>query len=96
MTAYVIFIREKTLDQREMDIYAEKVPGTLPSIPIEMLAAYGRLEVFEGETPEGVVLFSFPTIEDAKTWYYSEAYQSAAEHRHAGATYRGFVVEGST
>ncbi|WP_454774817.1 DUF1330 domain-containing protein [Janthinobacterium tructae] len=96
MTAYVIFIREKTLDQREMDIYAEKVPGTLPSIPIEILAAYGRLEVFEGETPEGVVLFSFPTVEDAKTWYYSVAYQSAAAHRHAGARYRGFVVEGST
>lgn len=96
MTAYVIFIREKTLDQREMDIYAEKVPATLTSIPIEMLAAYGRLEVFEGETPEGVVLFSFPTVEDAKTWYYSEAYQSAAAHRHAGARYRGFVVEGST
>jgi uncharacterized protein (DUF1330 family) len=96
VTAYVIFIREKTLDQREMDIYAEKVPATLPSVPIEILAAYGRLEVFEGETPEGVVLFSFPTVEDAKTWYYSEAYQSAAKHRHAGATYRGFVVEGAT
>lgn len=96
MTAYVIFVREKTLDQREMDIYAEKVPATLPSIPFEMLAAYGRLEVFEGETPEGVVLFSFPTVEDAKTWYYSKAYQSAAAHRHAGARYRGFVVEGST
>lgn len=94
MTAYVIFIREKTLDQREMDIYAEKVPATLPSVPIQVLSAYGRLEVFEGETPEGVVLFSFPTLEDARAWYYSEAYQLAAKHRHAGATYRGFVVEG--
>lgn len=96
MTAYVVFIREKTLDQREMDIYAEMVPATLPSVPIQMLAAYGRLEAFEGETPEGVVLFSFPTVEDARAWYYSEAYQSAAKHRHAGATYRGFVVEGAT
>lgn len=94
MTAYVIFIRERTLDQREMDIYAEKVPATLPSVPIQMLSAYGRLEVFEGETPEGVVLFSFPTVEDSKAWYNSEAYQSAAKHRHAGATYRGFVIEG--
>ncbi|NIC28527.1 DUF1330 domain-containing protein [Serratia plymuthica] len=95
MTAYVIFIREKTIDQRELDIYAEKVPTTLPSVPIELLSAYGRLEVFEGEAPEGVVLFSFPTTEDAKAWYYSDAYQAAAKHRHAGATYRGFVVEGS-
>ncbi|WP_210639471.1 DUF1330 domain-containing protein [Pseudomonas sp. Tri1] len=94
MTAYVIFIREKTLDQREMDIYAEKVPATFPSVPVQLLSAYGHLEVFEGETPEGVVLFSFPTIEDARNWYYSEAYQLAAKHRHAGASYRGFVVEG--
>lgn len=94
MTAYVIFIREKTLDQGEMDIYADKVPATLPSVPIQMLAAYGRMEVFEGETPEGVVLFAFPSVEDARAWYYSDAYQAAAKHRHAGARYRGFVVEG--
>lgn len=96
MTAYVIFIREKTLDQQQLDIYAEKVPGTLPSVPIKLLSAYGRVDVFEGEPPEGVVLFSFPTVEDAKAWYYSEAYQAAAKHRHAGARYRGFVVEGVT
>jgi uncharacterized protein (DUF1330 family) len=94
MTAYVIFIREKTLDQQQLDIYAEKVPATLPSVPIQLLSAYGHIEVFEGETPEGVVLFSFPTVEDAKAWYHGEAYQAAAKHRHAGATYRGFVVEG--
>lgn len=94
MTAYVIFIREKTLDQGEMDIYADKVPATLPSMPIQMLSAYGRMEVFEGETPEGVVLFAFPSVEDARAWYYSDAYQAAAKHRHAGARYRGFVVEG--
>ncbi|MBB2803149.1 uncharacterized protein (DUF1330 family) [Xanthomonas arboricola] len=94
MTAYVIFIRERTLDQGEMDIYAELVPATLPRVPIQMLAAYGRLEVLEGDAPEGLVLFSFPTVEDATAWYHSDAYQSAARHRHAGATYRGFVVEG--
>lgn len=94
MPAYVIFIREKTLDQSEMDIYAEKVTSTLPSVPIQMLSAYSQLEVFEGEAPEGVVLFSFPTLEDARNWYHSEAYQSIIKHRHAGATYRGFVVEG--
>ncbi|MBI0440173.1 DUF1330 domain-containing protein [Dickeya dianthicola] len=36
------------------------------------------------------------TVEEARAWYYSDAYQSAARHRHAGATYRGFVVEGVT
>ncbi|GKS75600.1 DUF1330 domain-containing protein [Acidovorax sp. SUPP950] len=96
MTAYVIFIREETLDQHELDIYAEKVPDTLPNVPIQLLSAYGRIDVFEGPPPEGVVLFSFPTVEDAQAWYYSKSYHAAAKHRHAGARYRGFVVEGMT
>ncbi|MBQ4795071.1 DUF1330 domain-containing protein [Pectobacterium versatile] len=62
MAAYVLFIREKTIGQREMDTYAEKVPATLLRVPIQMLSAYGRLKVFEGETPEGVVLFALPTL----------------------------------
>ena len=33
MTAYVVFIREKTLDQRELDIYAQKVPALLAGFP---------------------------------------------------------------
>jgi uncharacterized protein (DUF1330 family) len=95
MTAYVIFIKEQTHNQKELDIYAEKVPAVLASLPVTMLSAYGPMEVFEGEAPEGVVLVSFPTLEQAKDWYYGEAYQSVVQHRKNGATYRGFVVEGT-
>lgn len=94
MTAYVIFIKEKTHDQRELDIYAEKMGAVLDGLPATVLSAYGRTEVFEGETPEGIVLFSFPTFEQATAWYHSDAYQAVVGHRHNGATYRGFVVEG--
>ncbi|WP_429001918.1 DUF1330 domain-containing protein [Xanthomonas euvesicatoria] len=55
-----------------------------------MLAACGELEVLEGETPEGIVLVSFPTMQDAKSWYYSEEYQAAL----SGARYLTFLVEG--
>ena len=95
MTAYVIFIRERTHDQRELDIYAEKVPTVLAALPVTMLSAYERIEVFEGETPEGVVLVSFPTFELATAWYHGDAYQAVVGHRHKGATYRGFVVDGA-
>lgn len=95
MTAYVIFIREKTHDQRELDIYAEKANGLFVDLPITVLSAYGRLEVFEGDAPEGVVLVSFPTFEQATAWYHSDAYQAVVGHRHRGATYRGFVVDGA-
>jgi uncharacterized protein (DUF1330 family) len=95
MTAYVIFIRERTNDQRELDVYAEKAKELLADLPVTVLSAYGRTEVFEGEAPEGVVLVSFPTFEQATAWYHSDAYQSIVGHRHKGATYKGFVVEGA-
>lgn len=94
MTAYVIFIREKTHDQTELDIYSEKAAAVLAPLPVTLLSAYGRTEVFEGKAPEGIVLASFPTFEQATAWYHSDAYQAIVGHRHRGARYRGFVVEG--
>lgn len=70
------------------------MPALLAQLPVTVLSAYGRLEVFEGPSPEGAVLVSFPTFEQATAWYHSDAYQALARHRHKGAVYRGFVVEG--
>ena len=62
--------------------------------PITPLAAYGRHEVVEGATVEGVVILQVPTFEEAKAWYDSPAYREAREHRHLGADYRAVIVEG--
>ena len=40
MPAYVIFMREKTLEKSELENYWSKVPPTLESRPIKVLAAY--------------------------------------------------------
>jgi uncharacterized protein (DUF1330 family) len=40
------------------------------------------------------VIAEFPTVEAAKAWYFSPAYQEAAQHRTKGASYRGFIVAG--
>jgi hypothetical protein len=53
MPAYVIFIRESTLDQSELDAYAKMAGPSLEGLPIKFLAAYGRQEVLEGPVPEG-------------------------------------------
>ena len=94
MPAYVIFIRERTLDQSELDAYARAAPPSLEGWPIKFLAAYGRQDVLEGPEPEGVAIAEFPSLEDARRWYDSPAYQTAAQHRFRGATYRGLIVEG--
>jgi uncharacterized protein (DUF1330 family) len=40
------------------------------------------------------VIAEFPTLEAAKAWYLSPAYQEVARHRKKGAAYRGFIVAG--
>jgi uncharacterized protein (DUF1330 family) len=95
MAAYIVFTREKTLDRSELEAYWAKVPPTLDGRPIKVLAAYGRHVTLEGPEVEGVVIAEFPTLEEARAWYDSAAYQEAAQHRHLGAIYRGLVVEGA-
>jgi uncharacterized protein (DUF1330 family) len=62
--------------------------------PIKALAAYGPHMTLEGPEVEGIVVAEFPSIEEARVWYDSAAYQEAAQHRFRGAEYRGLIVEG--
>jgi uncharacterized protein (DUF1330 family) len=94
MSAYFIFIREKTLDPRELEIYNSKVQQTLVGHPVKLLAAYGAFEDVEGLPTEGAVVAEFPSMEAAKAWYDSPGYREVREHRLAGAVYRGLLVEG--
>ena len=94
MPAYMIFIREQTLDRAELEAYWSKVASTLDGVPIKVLSAYGPHTTLEGPDVEGVVIAEFPSVEAARQWYDSPAYQEAANHRHRGAIYRGLIVEG--
>jgi uncharacterized protein (DUF1330 family) len=69
MPAYVIFIRERTLDQSELDAYAKAARPSLEGSPVIFLAAYDRQVVLEGPAPEGVAIAEFPSLEEAKQWY---------------------------
>ena len=94
MSAYLIFTREKTLDEAELKIYWEKIKGTFEGHQVKVLVAYGRHEVLEGDPVEGVVIAEFQTFEAAKAWYDSPAYQAIRPHRLKGAIYRGLLVQG--
>lgn len=94
MPAYFVFTRESTKDQSEMDIYSPMAGASLAGQPVKPLAAYGALEMIEGAPIEGSVILEFPTVADARAWYDSPAYQEAVAHRHAGAEYRAFIIEG--
>jgi len=94
MTSYVVFTRERTIDQAEMGIYATAAGAAGVGHPITPLAFYGPIETLEGPEVEGSVIISFPTLAEAHAWYHSPAYQAAMAHRLKGAEYRVFIVEG--
>jgi uncharacterized protein (DUF1330 family) len=95
VAVYMIFMREgEIFNQAEMDIYSKSNRETIGDFKLKPLVIYGNLETMEGEAPDGVVLLEFPTVEDAKAWYFSPGYQAAAEHRKKGANYRVILVEG--
>ncbi|HEX3943864.1 MAG TPA: DUF1330 domain-containing protein [Rhizomicrobium sp.] len=94
MVAYVIFIKERTRNPAELDLYKEMAPPALAGQPITFRVAHGRMEVVEGPACEDMMMLEFPTFEAAKTWYGSAAYQAASEHRFKAADYRAIIVEG--
>ena len=94
MSAYLIFTRDKTLDERELAIYGKEVPATLGGHPAKVLALYGTHEDLEGAPTEGTVILEFPSTEVAKAWYDGPAYRKVREHRFRGAKYHVILIEG--
>jgi uncharacterized protein (DUF1330 family) len=90
----MVFTRDKTLDQHELEIYKQEARPTLVGRPVKALAFYGAHQDLEGPPTEGTVIIEFPTIQDAKAWYDSPAYRQARDHRMKGANYRVLLIEG--
>ncbi len=94
MSAYIILIRDKVIDQSELDTYASmarKARGTEPPTP---LAYYGDAVALEGPHADGVVILKFKDMDAAKAWYESPAYQAAKAHRLQGADCRVILAAG--
>ncbi len=94
MSAYVILIRDKIINQSELDTYASmarKARGTEPPTP---LAYYGEAVALEGPNVDGVVILKFKDMDAAKAWYDSPAYQAAKAHRLQGADCRVILANG--
>lgn len=94
MSAYLIFTREKTIDEKELAIYWREIKATFTGYDVRVLAAYGEHEDLEGPPTEGTVLAEFPTMEEARAWYDSPSYCEVRQHRVRGAVYRGTLVAG--
>lgn len=95
MSAYVILFRESPVrDPEAMRKYRESPRPPELFEKMKVRVAYGAQIAIEGEPPDGVIVLEFPTMEDAKAWYYSPDYQKAAVFRLQAADFRGVIVEG--
>jgi uncharacterized protein (DUF1330 family) len=92
MPAYVLALRERTKDPREMQVYADKTRA-IDYGRGKALAVFAKHESLEGAPFERAIILEFPTVEEAKAWYFGAEYQAVIEHRHRGADYRFLIVE---
>ncbi len=99
MPAYIIVYRESPVrDAGSIAEYSrrnhENAADFQNIFGIRALAAYGRSEALEGDAADGVVLLEFPSVDAAKAWYDSPAYQEALAYRKDAADWRVVIVEG--
>ena len=66
MSAYIVFTRTKTIDQKEVEKYWTGIKATMKGHPIEGLVAYGKHEILEGDPIEGIVIAKFPNVKAAR------------------------------
>ena len=95
MPAYFIVLRETPIrDAEALAEYQRRSRELTGEFRLKPLVVYGATHAFQGEAPDGVIVLEFPSVEDAKAWYNSPAYQAILPYRLKSADYRDFIVDG--
>ena len=94
MPAYVIATIQVT-DPEKYKAYTARTPAAIAQYGGKFLARGGEVVVLEGDAPAGrIVLVEFPSLDQARAWYYSSEYQEIRPLRLAAATGSLFAVAG--
>jgi uncharacterized protein (DUF1330 family) len=101
--AYIIAEVEKdpnkTDDPAAMKKYAEEVPKTLTAFGAQYVvtSASDKVQTLEGEAPKGfITVLVFDSVEKARGWYYSPAYEALKPLRENTRKSRLLLVQGVT
>ena len=95
MAAYLISICRSVTDRDRLEDYWAHAAATFDGFDAKPLVAYAPFEVLEGDTDaKGVVLFEFPSMDVAKRWYFSDAYQEVRRRRLGAAEFDLILVDG--
>ena len=92
--AYLISICRSVTDRKRLEEYWANVAPSFEGYGAKPLVAYAPFEVLEGvPSAKGVVVFEFPSMESAKRWYASSAYQDVKRRREGAAEFELILVE---
>ena len=92
--AYIVAEVDVT-DPAKFKEYAEKTPGTVAASGGHYIIRGGKSMSIEGEPPKRFVVIQFDSVEKAKAWEDSPAYEAVKPIRHSSAKSRVFIIEGA-
>ena len=96
MTAYLISICRSVSDRERLEDYWAHAAPTFQGFDATPLVTYAPFEVLEGNAEaKGIVLLAFPSMEVAKRWYFSDAYQQVRRRRLGAAEFELILVDGA-
>ncbi len=91
---YVI-AEEEITDLAGIEKYAARIPETLAPFNHHYVVRSSKIQTLEGDPPKsGVVIIAFDSVDKAREWYDSPAYQAIKPIRQNAAKSRLFIVEG--
>jgi uncharacterized protein (DUF1330 family) len=93
LPGYVIAEVDVT-DPATFQKYADKAPGTIAASNGHYVIRGGKTLSIEGEPPKRFVVIAFDSMEKAKAWEDSPAYDAIKPIRHSSAKSRVFIAEG--
>ncbi len=94
MAAYIIVQIEVT-DPEAFATYRQQVPAVIEQFGGEYVVRGGDQEVLEGEWPRPrTVVLKFPSMDQAKAWHASAAYEGPKALRQSASKGSMIVVEG--
>jgi uncharacterized protein (DUF1330 family) len=90
-----LVLTEAVRDPEGMRAYGQAAAPTLDEHGATVLVVDRRPEVLEGEWPATqTVVLEFESVDAARAWYTSGAYQAAAKLRHAAADSNAVILSG--
>ena len=85
------------MDLTGLQKYGEKVPATLAPFNGHyhfLVSGGAKTQALDGEPPKGIVVIAFDSVEKARGWYDSPAYEAIKPIRLSSSKGRMFIVEG--